>query len=56
MARAREGKIAAHGWSETTKLDVVDFAKSLQRLNIQSILYTDISRDGMQVGINLSLH
>ena len=51
---AREGKIATHGWSETTELDVVDFAKSLQRLNIQNILYTDISRDGMQVGINVS--
>ena len=50
---AKEGKIATHGWSETTELDVVDFAKSLQRLNIQNILYTDISRDGMQVGINL---
>ena len=51
---AKEGKIATHGWSETTELDVVDFAKSLQRLNIQNILYTDISRDGMQVGINVS--
>ena len=50
---AREGKIATHGWSETTQLDVVDFAKSLQRLNIQNILYTDIGRDGMQVGINV---
>ena len=51
---ARDGKIATHGWSETTKLDVVDFAKSLQKLNIQNILYTDIGRDGMQVGINIS--
>ena len=51
---AREGKIATHGWSETTKLDVVDFAKSLQKLNIRNILYTDIGRDGMQVGINIS--
>ena len=51
---ARDGKIATHGWSEMTKLDVVDFAKSLQRLNIQNILYTDIGRDGMQVGINMN--
>ena len=51
---ARDGKIATHGWSEMTKLDVVDFAKSLQKLNIQNILYTDIGRDGMQVGINIS--
>jgi phosphoribosylformimino-5-aminoimidazole carboxamide ribotide isomerase len=50
----RDGKIATHGWSETTKLDVVDFAKSLQKLNIKNILYTDIGRDGMQVGINIS--
>ena len=50
----RDGKIATHGWSETTKLDVVDFAKSLQKLDIQNILYTDIGRDGMQVGINIS--
>ena len=35
---ARDGKIATHGWSETTELDVVDFAKSLQKLNIQNIL------------------
>ena len=51
---ARDGKIATNGWSETTKLDVVDFAKSLQKLNIHNILYTDIGRDGMQVGINIS--
>ena len=51
---ARDGKIATHGWRKTTELDVVDFAKSLQRLNIQNILYTDIGRDGMQVGINMN--
>ena len=38
----RDGKIATHGWSETTKLDVVDFAKSLQKLNINNILDEEI--------------
>ncbi len=51
---AKEGKIATHGWNQTTELDLIDFATSLQRLSIENILYTDIGRDGMQVGINVS--
>jgi len=50
---AKDGKIATHGWSETTNLDVIDVAKSMEHLNIRNFLYTDITRDGMQIGINV---
>ena len=50
---ARDGKVATHGWSKTTDLDVIEIAKSIEDFNIKNILYTDISRDGMQIGINV---
>ena len=50
---AKDGKVATHGWSKTTNLDVIELAKSIERLSIKNLLYTDISRDGMQTGINL---
>tara|TARA_B100000963_G_scaffold342651_1_gene343724 strand:+ start:5513 stop:6268 length:756 start_codon:yes stop_codon:yes gene_type:complete len=50
----RDGKVATDGWSKTTDLDVIKMAKSIDKLDVKNILYTDISRDGMQVGINIT--
>ena len=50
---AREGKVATDGWSKLTGHDAADLAKKFEDWGAQSIIYTDIGRDGMLSGINV---
>ena len=50
---AKDGKVATDGWSKLTGHDVVDLAKKYQDWGVESIIYTDIGRDGMLSGINI---
>ena len=50
---AREGKVATDGWSILTRHDVVDLGKKFEDFGVESIIYTDIGRDGMLSGINV---
>ena len=49
---ARNGKVAVHGWTETTGLDAVELAVRCQDQGVGEIVYTDIARDGTQRGVN----
>ena len=49
---ARNGKVAVKGWIEDVDLDAVEFARSVQDIGVGTIIYTDISRDGMMIGPN----
>ena len=50
---ARDGRVAVEGWSKMTGHDVVDLAKKFEEYGVESIIYTDIGRDGMMSGINI---
>ncbi len=50
---ARDGKVATDGWSKLTRHEVVDLAKKFEDFGVESIIYTDIGRDGMLSGINV---
>ena len=50
---ARDGKVATDGWSKLTRHDVVDLGKKFEDYGVESIIYTDIGRDGMLSGINI---
>ncbi|NBX05931.1 MAG: 1-(5-phosphoribosyl)-5-[(5-phosphoribosylamino)methylideneamino]imidazole-4-carboxamide isomerase [Betaproteobacteria bacterium] len=50
---ARDGKIATDGWSKLTRHDVIDMGKKFEDYGVESIIYTDIGRDGMLSGINI---
>ena len=50
---AKDGKVATEGWSKLSQHDVVDLAKHFERYGVDSIIYTDISRDGMMQGVNV---
>ena len=50
---AKEGKVATDGWSKLTGHDVVDLGKKYEDYGVESIIYTDIGRDGMLSGINI---
>ena len=49
---ARENKVASGGWLEVGNIDAMDFARELKRLGLETIIYTDIKRDGTLTGPN----
>lgn len=50
---ARGGIVATHGWRETSGRDVLVLAQELAEDGVASVLYTDVARDGMDVGAAL---
>jgi phosphoribosylformimino-5-aminoimidazole carboxamide ribotide isomerase len=50
---AKDGKVAIDGWSKLSNHDVIDIAQQFEADGVESIIYTDISRDGMMQGVNL---
>jgi len=50
---AKDGKVAIDGWSKLSNHDVIDMAQHFERDGVDSIIYTDISRDGMMQGVNV---
>jgi phosphoribosylformimino-5-aminoimidazole carboxamide ribotide isomerase len=49
---ARNGKAAADGWETTSCIDAIELAEKVETLGVKTIIYTDISRDGMLEGPN----
>lgn len=50
---AKNGKLATEGWSKLSNHDVVDIARRFEEEGVASIIFTDISRDGMMSKINI---
>jgi phosphoribosylformimino-5-aminoimidazole carboxamide ribotide isomerase len=50
---ARDGKVATQGWAETSELDALDLARRFEDAGVAAIIYTDIARDGLLMGLNL---
>lgn len=51
---AREGFVATEGWAETSSIAAPDLAKRFEDAGVAAIIYTDIARDGMLTGLNLT--
>jgi phosphoribosylformimino-5-aminoimidazole carboxamide ribotide isomerase len=50
---ARDGQVAVKGWVETHALSAVSLALEVTNRGVATIIYTDISRDGMLTGPNI---
>jgi phosphoribosylformimino-5-aminoimidazole carboxamide ribotide isomerase len=50
---ARDGIVATHGWQSASGVGVLDLAEDLADDGVGTVLYTDISRDGVGVGAAL---
>ncbi len=50
---ARDGIVATHGWQEESGRNVLDLARELKSDGVRCVLYTDVSRDGMDAGAAL---
>jgi phosphoribosylformimino-5-aminoimidazole carboxamide ribotide isomerase len=51
---ARDGKLAAAGWTEQTELDALDLARDMNKAGVTRFIYTDINRDGTHTGPNVA--
>jgi phosphoribosylformimino-5-aminoimidazole carboxamide ribotide isomerase len=49
---AREGRVAVGGWAEVSDMPAAELAARVANLGVRTIIYTDISRDGMLSGPN----
>lgn len=49
---ARDGYVAIEGWIKVSKVQYIDFAKTMEDIGVKTIIFTDISRDGTLTGPN----
>jgi len=50
---ARDGVVATHGWRSSSGVGVLELAEDLAADGVGTVLYTDVSRDGMGSGAAL---
>ena len=51
---AKNGWVALRGWVETAEVTAVDLALRMKEKGVCRIIYTDVSRDGMMQGPNIT--
>jgi phosphoribosylformimino-5-aminoimidazole carboxamide ribotide isomerase len=51
---AKNGYVATEGWTKISEKKALDFAKELTSVGVETIIYTDIAKDGMLSGPNFS--
>ncbi len=49
---AKNGYAAAEGWTESSDVYFIDLARQMEAVGIETIIYTDISKDGTLSGPN----
>jgi|TARA_B110000196_G_C21123812_1_gene654681 phosphoribosylformimino-5-aminoimidazole carboxamide ribotide isomerase len=50
---AKDGNVAINGWAKLTGHNVIELAQKFEEYGVESIIYTDIGRDGMMSGVNI---
>lgn len=50
---AQDGMVATDGWARVSDIEATELAKRFEDDGVSSIVYTDISRDGMMQGVNV---
>lgn len=51
---ARDGRVAVQGWTSVSEVKAIDLLREVSGCSIGAVIYTDIARDGMLSGPNLS--
>ena len=52
----KDSFVATRGWINSTKLDGVEFCKTLASAGVKHVIYTDVSKDGMLSGTNMEVY
>jgi phosphoribosylformimino-5-aminoimidazole carboxamide ribotide isomerase len=53
---AFKGKVATRGWQDVGNVDSIEICKFLESIGIKTLVYTDISKDGMLSGPNFEIY
>lgn len=53
---AKNNKVAVEGWEELSNVNSVELCKELEKIGVKTIVYTDISKDGMLIGPNFDIY
>ena len=52
---AKNGLVAIEGWEKVSDKSALSMCLSMKEMGVQSIVYTDISKDGMLMGPNVAM-
>ena len=52
---AKNGEVAIEGWGKGSGVAATELAKQMAAYGVETIIYTDISRDGMLSGVNVEV-
>lgn len=52
---AKNGFVSADGWTDTSEINYIELAKQMEEIGVRYIIFTDISKDGMLSGPNLTM-
>ncbi len=50
---AKNGMVAISGWEEVSNVTAIDLCNQMKSMGVKTIIYTDISKDGMLTGPNV---
>ncbi|MDR2884263.1 MAG: 1-(5-phosphoribosyl)-5-[(5-phosphoribosylamino)methylideneamino]imidazole-4-carboxamide isomerase [Deferribacteraceae bacterium] len=51
---ARKGKVATDGWYQDSGIEAIDLVLKYNDYEVESVIYTDIEKDGMLAGLNMT--
>lgn len=51
---AKDGMVAVEGWEKVSTLTAVELCRRMKEYGVRHVVYTDISRDGMLTGPNVT--
>ena len=52
----RDGYVAIKGWTQLSEFTCFDFCEKIQKLGVETLICTDISKDGAMQGTNIELY
>ena len=55
-ADIKDGFVAIKGWTELSDQDVLGFCRAVENMGVQTVICTDISKDGLLGGSNIELY
>ena len=55
-ADIKDGRVAIKGWTEKSEYSCFDFVDKMQKIGVETVICTDVSKDGAMQGTNVDLY
>lgn len=52
---AKNGRVATAGWEKVSSVEALELCQRMEAMGVRTVVYTDISRDGMMQGPNVEM-